>query len=125
MPGDIIMGTKGKCDLAACRIEGETNWRFRGQHNNPYDAEQKALIDSVRNGKPINSGYHMANSTMVGGAGPDRLLHRQAVHLGQVTKSQFQYGPSPDESSFETAPPSVPDETGNYPLRIPGATKML
>ena len=58
---------------------GENKWQFpRNRHNNPYDAEQKALIDSVRSGKPINSGYHMANSTMSCVHGPDRLLHGQA-----------------------------------------------
>ena len=29
------------------------------------EAEQTALIESVRRGEPINSGYHMAGSTMV------------------------------------------------------------
>jgi len=47
----------------ACRIEGETKWKFEGKPN-PYDAEIKALLDSVRSGNPINSGYHMANSTL-------------------------------------------------------------
>jgi len=32
---DIIMGTKGKCDLGKCRITG---WHFSGPQNNPYDA---------------------------------------------------------------------------------------
>jgi myo-inositol 2-dehydrogenase / D-chiro-inositol 1-dehydrogenase len=38
---DIVMGTKGRCYLGNCRIEGETNWQYPGPHNNPYDAEQK------------------------------------------------------------------------------------
>ena len=36
-----------------------------------------------------------------------------------------EYGPSPDDASFETPPPSVPDETGNYPLPMPGITELL
>ena len=27
--GDIIMGSKGQCDLASCKITGETNWQLR------------------------------------------------------------------------------------------------
>ena len=63
---DIIMGTKGTCYLGQSRIEGETNWRYEGPQNNPYDDEQKALIEAVRDNKPINSGSYMATSTMIG-----------------------------------------------------------
>ncbi len=80
---DIVMGTKGVCHLGACKIEGENAWTFPGPHNNPYEAEQKALIDSVREGKPINSGYHMANSTMSTVMGQIGLLLRQADELGR------------------------------------------
>ncbi len=30
---DIIMGSKGTCYWSACRIEGETKWRYQGPHN--------------------------------------------------------------------------------------------
>jgi myo-inositol 2-dehydrogenase/D-chiro-inositol 1-dehydrogenase len=123
--GDIVMGTKGKCDLGACRIEGETNWRFRGPHNNPYVDEQKALIESVRSGKPINSGYHMVGSTMVTVLGQIACYTGKPCTWDQVTQSDFQYAPGPDEASFKSPPPSVPDATGNYPLRKPGVTELL
>ncbi len=121
---DIIMGTKGTCYLGRCRIEGETNWRFEGQHNNPYDAEQKALIDSVREGKPINSGYHMANSTLIGVMGQMTCYSGKPVQWDEAAKSDLQYGPTPEETTLEMDPPTVPDETGNYPLPLPGITKL-
>jgi len=119
------MGSKGTCQLARCRIEGETNWQYSGPGNNPYDAEQKALIDSVRNGKPINSGYHMANSTMIGVLGQITCYSGKATKWDEAYNSDLQFGPSPDEASFDTEPPSVADETGNYPLPLPGVTKLL
>jgi len=123
--GDIIMGTKGTCNLARCSIEGETNWRYEGPRNNPYDAEQKALIDSVRDAKPINSGYHMANSTMIGVLGQITCYTGKPVTWDEAYKSDLSYGPAPEESNFDTEPPSVPDKTGNYPLPLPGMTKLL
>ena len=39
---DIIMGSRGTCHLGDCRIEGETNWRYQGPGNNPYDEEQRS-----------------------------------------------------------------------------------
>ena len=122
---DIVMGTKGTCHLGRCSIEGETNWRFEGKHNNPYDAEQKALIDSVREGKPINSGYHMVGSTMIGVLGQITCYTGKATKWDEAYKSNLCYGPTPEESTFETKPPSVPDATGNYPLPLPGVTKLL
>ncbi len=122
---DVIMGTKGKCYLGSCKLEGETNWQYEGPHNNPYDAEQKALIESVRNGKPINSGYHMANSTMIGVLGQIACYTGKATTWADAYKSDLRYGPPADESSFETEPPTLPDETGNYPLPLPGITTLL
>ena len=122
---DIIMGTKGTCYLGACHIKGENEWRYPGPRNNPYDAEQKALIDSVRSGQPINSGYHMANSTMIGVLGQITCYSGKATTWDDAYKSDLEFGPAPDESSFDTEPPSVPDETGNYPLPLPGITKLI
>ncbi|MFH1265406.1 MAG: Gfo/Idh/MocA family oxidoreductase [Planctomycetota bacterium] len=122
---DIIMGTKGTCHLGQCRIQGETNWQFEGQHNNPYDAEQKALIDSVTSGEPINSGYHMANSTMIGVLGQITCYTGKETTWEAAYNSDLQYGPAPEEASFEIDPPTVPDETGNYPLPLPGITKLM
>lgn len=122
---DIVMGTKGTCHLGDCRIEGETNWKFEGPHNNPYEAEQKALIDSVRDGKPINSGSYMATSTMIGVLGQIACYSGKPVTWEDAHKSDLQYGPAPEEASFDMAPPTVPDETGNYPLPLPGITELI
>ena len=63
---DIIMGTKGVCHLGQYRIQGETNWEIprtkAKTFKSPYVLEQKALIEAVRSGKPINSGYHMVDA---------------------------------------------------------------
>lgn len=122
---DIVTGTKGVCYLGPCRIEGETKWQFEGPHNNPYEAEQKALIEAVRSGQPINSGYHMVNSTLSTVMGQIACYQGTAVKWEETAKSNLQFGPSPDESSFETPPPSKPDATGNYPLPVPGLTRLI
>lgn len=122
---DIVTGTKGVCYLGPCRIEGETKWQFEGPPNNPYEAEQKALIEAVRSGQPINSGYHMVNSTLSTVMGQIACYQGTAVKWEETAKSNLQFGPSPDESSFETPPPSKPDATGNYPLPVPGLTRLI
>jgi myo-inositol 2-dehydrogenase / D-chiro-inositol 1-dehydrogenase len=123
--GDVIMGSKGICYLDHGAIEGPNAWRFRGENNDPYQAEQSALIEAVRNNEPINSGYHMANSTMLTVLGQVACYTGKPLKWGQIAKSDLQFGPAPDDASFATPPPTTKDETGNYPLPIPGFTEML
>ena len=113
--GDIVMGSKGQCDLGSCRITGETNWHFKGPGNNPYLDEQRALIESVRNGKPINSGYHMAGSTMSTVLGQMTCYTGRPLKWDDVAIPTFQYTPGPDVASFDTPPPSKPDTDGQLP----------
>lgn len=122
---DIIMGTKGTCHLGRCRIDGETNWRYPGHHNNPYEAEQNALIDAVRDNSPINSGYHMTDSTMITVLGQIACYTGKATKWQDVQKSDFRFGPAPEQSSFEIEPPVKPDATGNYPLPKPGFENLM
>ena len=123
--GDIIMGTKGQCDLARCEITGETTWKFEEKRQNPYLVEQAALVEAIKNDKPINSGYHMVNATMIGVMGQITCYTGTPVTYEEVSNSNLQYGPPPDDSNFDTEPPSVPDDTGNYPLPMPGITKLV
>jgi myo-inositol 2-dehydrogenase/D-chiro-inositol 1-dehydrogenase len=123
--GDVIMGTNGVCYLDRGRIEGPNAWRFRGENNDPYKSEQIALIEAVRNNEPINSGYHMNQSTMMTVLGQLACYTGESLKWEQVADSNLQFGPSPDEANFKTPPPSVKDESGNYPLPLPGITKLL
>lgn len=122
---DIVMGTKGRCYLGNCRIEGETKWQYPGPHNNPYDAEQKALIDAVREGKPLNSGSYMANSTMVTVLGQIAAYTGTETEWEAVVKSDFQFGPDPEATTLDMEPPTKPEADGNYPLPRPGLTKLI
>jgi myo-inositol 2-dehydrogenase / D-chiro-inositol 1-dehydrogenase len=120
---DIVMGSKGTCYLGS-HITGQKAWHVSGS-NDPYTTEQKALIEAVRSGQPINSGYHMARSTMVAVLGQLACYAGKSLTWDEVSKSNFEFGPSPDVASFDTLPPTKPDATGNYPLPMPGITKVL
>ena len=123
--GDIIMGSKGTCQLDRCRITGETNWHFAGKSNNPYQAEQDALFAAVRKGEPLNSGSYMANSTMLGVLGQIACYTGKQTAWSDAAESNLQFGPTPEDSTFQTPPPSLPDASGNYPLPMPGIAKLL
>ena len=122
--GDIIMGTKGQCDLGNCRITRRDELAFQGLRTTTLmSTNKRALIESVRNGKPINSGSYMAGSTMSTVLGQLACYTGRPLKWDDVAKSDFQFGPAPDAANFDTPPPSKPDATGNYPLPKPGTLR--
>jgi len=122
---DIIMGTKGTCHWTACRIEGETNWQYDGPQNNPHTEEQVILINSIREGKPVNHGDTMIDSTRVVIMGQIACYTGKPVTWAEMMAADFEFEPKLADVRLDMDPPTVPDATGNYPLPIPGLTKYL
>jgi len=121
----IILGTKGRCNLMGRRITGETNWHDKGRHRSPYDLEHDALFKSIRAAKPVNSGTHMADSTLATVMGQLSCYTGKEVKWAQVAKSDFAYPPKPADCHDGMEPPTKPGPTGSYPVYIPGQTKLL
>jgi predicted dehydrogenase len=62
---ESIAGTRGKWTSQGHVITGERPWRFpRGRDNEPYQQEHVALIESIRNSRPINDLQKVAYSTL-------------------------------------------------------------
>jgi hypothetical protein len=127
--GDIIMGSKAKCILDQNRFvkrNGEELYRYRGQNNNPYQTEQDELIKAVKTGKPINCGSFMCNSTMACILGQIAAYQGNAVKYADAYKADFHFGGiEPDGITMATAPPTLPDATGNYLIPLPGQTRFV
>ena len=122
---DVFMGTKGRCYLLQNRIEGETNWKYDGPRKNPYDVEHEVLFQSIRDGKPVNEGFRMAHSTMTCILGQFACYTGKQLTWDQVFNSKFAFGPT-GEVNFDIDPPTKVDpKTGNYPIPIPGFTKLV
>lgn len=119
---DYFLGTKGRCNLLKFRIEGETNWQYKGPNANMYDLEHVALFDSIRQGKPINNGDYMATSTMLGTLGEMVCYSGRKITWEEAMKSTYKLGPA--ECSLDMEPPVKPDENGIYPVAVPGMTKV-
>lgn len=121
----IVFGTKGRANLTACRIDGETNWRWSGPRCNPYDEEHRALFQSIRKGEPINSGYHMAKSTLTTVMGQLSCYTGGEMTWEKAAKSDFHYPPKPEDCTADMDPPVKPGPDGSYPVYIPGKTRLL
>lgn len=119
---DYFRGTKGRCDLLRCRIEGETPWRYRGPICNRFDLEHAALFSSIRNGKPVNNSLYMARSSLMAIMATWTCYTGQQITWDQAMASQ--YVVAPKTLALDADPPTKPDAQGNYALPIPGVTKF-
>jgi predicted dehydrogenase len=61
--GEKIVGTKGTSDCGGS-ISGEKAWRYEGKHVDGQAQEHVDLIQSIRNGTPLNEGQRIAESTL-------------------------------------------------------------
>ncbi|NLY00730.1 MAG: Gfo/Idh/MocA family oxidoreductase [Rhodopirellula sp.] len=121
---DIVMGTKGVCRWTACRIEGETPWRYEGDRNDPHTEEQKILIGSIRDGKPVNHAATMIDSTYAAIMGQIACYTGKPVRWEDVLAGDWEFEPKLADVRLDMEPPTRPDATGNYPLPVPGLTTL-
>ncbi|MBI5767899.1 MAG: Gfo/Idh/MocA family oxidoreductase [Verrucomicrobia bacterium] len=120
---DTIVGTKGRAELLRYKITGEKNHDIAAPKVTPYLQEQKELFAAIRAGTPINSGYHMANSTLLAVLGQIVCYTGRQLSWAKVAASDFAFEPL--DADFKTEPPVKPGPDGNYPLPVPGKTKMV
>lgn len=89
-PGDntaYLMGSKGTCysnpwSPSQIQISGENEWYYDGERNDMYQTEHDELFASIRDGKPMNDGEWMANSTLLA------IMGRMAAYTGQVITAE-------------------------------------
>jgi hypothetical protein len=121
--GALAHGTQGFSDICRGAIEGARAWRFRGRVANPYQVEHDVLFDAIRKNREHNEVDHAARSTMTA------ILGRMASYSGQLIdwetalNSNVRLGP--ESWSFDAPAPVIADATGNYPVAIPGVTKVF
>jgi predicted dehydrogenase len=121
----LIFGTKGRCDLMRCTIQGETNWKYKGDAPEPHFYEHVKLFEALRKGEIINCGDYMANSTMIGVMGQISCYTGKEVTWDQINKSDFHYLVKPEDCRMDMEPPVKLGPDGRYPVYVPGVTKLI
>ena len=114
---ELVLGTKGQAEVLRHVISPHDGkkWRYRGPKPSMYLVEHQHLFKSIRDGKPINDGHYMCNSTMIG------IMGRMAAYTGKTLtwdecfNSQERLGP--DEYAWTDVP--EPD------VAIPGRTQLV
>ncbi len=116
---ELVLGTEGHANILQYHIEGERPWTYEGPDRKNtakmYDLEHEALFNSIRDGKPVNNGQYMANSTMLAVMGRMCTYTGQALTWDECFNSKERLGPT--EYSWTDDVPAVQ-------VAIPGRTKF-
>ena len=124
---EVFQGTKGSLEMWKGEIvdlKGEVLYKYpRREDPNPYQVEHDRLFASIRNGGIISDAENGAKSTL------SAILGRMATYTGkkitfkQALESKLQL--VPEVMTWESSPPTKPDEEGNYLIPTPGVTKFI
>ncbi|MBN1852640.1 MAG: Gfo/Idh/MocA family oxidoreductase [Pirellulales bacterium] len=134
--GDIIHGSKGSAVLGEgipdpClykshrQIPDQVIWNYQGPKCIPHQAEHDVLFEAIRNDKPHNETERSAYAALTG------ILGRMAAESGKMITwdeafaSNLELAPGLDQLTWESDPPVMPDAEGNYPIAIPGITRVI
>ena len=117
-PGSGPYGTGGSATYESAR-RVQSQWK-----ENPFQVEHEDLVNAIRSDTPLNDGYHGAKSSMTAVLGRMATYSGREVTWEEATQSDLSLAPGIEEYAMKTAPPAVPDDDGNYPIAVPGQTKV-
>lgn len=110
-----ILGSKGQGNITrkGATITGAEDWRYKGPTPNMYQVEHDEMFKGIREGKPINNGVRMMNSTLMA------IMGRMAGYTGKEVTWEMALNSEaqlvPEVSNWET-PVEIPA------MSMPGLT---
>ncbi|HTF20821.1 MAG TPA: Gfo/Idh/MocA family oxidoreductase [Chryseolinea sp.] len=117
-----IVGTAGSAYVnmgtSNHEITGKNKWIYSGEKNNPYQTQHDELFASIRNGKPMNDGERMANSTMAAILGRMAAYSGQTLLWNEALASTQTIGPAFHEYNWDF-------KFKGLAIAIPGITKVI
>jgi len=104
--------------------EGKSVYKHNpNDDKSPYQIEHDKLFESIRSGGLINDAEYGAKSTLTA------IMGRMATYTGkEITWDQALNSQEilvPENLSWNSIPPTLPDQNGRYKIPVPGVTKIL
>jgi len=113
-----VAGTNGSAytDGSNGSIEGPNAYKYEGKSPSPYVQEHADLIAGIREGKPLNEGRRVAESTLTA------IMGRMSAYTGRALKWDW----AMNASKLDLTPPEY--KSGDLPVppvAIPGKTELI
>ena len=114
-----VKGTKGICytDGATGYIKGEHAYRYEGPNPNPYVVEHADLIQSIKDGKPLNEAKRVAESTLAG------IMGRMSTYTGREISWDWVMNAS--KLDLMPAKLDFAGELPAEPVALPGKAQLI
>lgn len=115
-----VLGTDGTALVNVGRnqeITGKKPWKYTGVKNDMYQTEHDEFFASIRNGKPMNDGEWMANSTMLAILGRMVAYTGQTITWEQALNSNEILGPKTEDYTWDL-------KWDGPPIAKPGVTQF-
>jgi predicted dehydrogenase len=114
-----VKGTKGICytDGATGYIKGESAYRYEGPNPNPYVVEHADLVQSIKDGKPLNEAKRVAESTLTG------IMGRMSTYTGREISWDWVMNAS--KLDLMPAKLDFAGELPAEPVALPGKTQLI
>jgi len=114
-----VTGTKGASDCCGTISDhsGKVIWKYEGPNPNPYEVEHADLIKSIRDGKPLNEGQRIAESTLCA------IMARESAY----SRQQFKWAWFLSKCKLNLLPPDglkLTDSKPVDPVAIPGKYQL-
>ena len=126
---EVFQGSKGSVVLGKGEIynlKNELTYKYPkswSEDPNPYQVEHDKLFKSIRNGEVISDTENAAKSTLTA------IMGRMATYTGRrITWDQIMNSKEnlvPDDLTWNSNAPTLPDSAGYYKIPIPGKTKFI
>jgi len=134
--GDVVHGTKGSAVLgegvadpriykAYNRTSENEIWKYEGPKPSAYQVEHDRLFAAIREDKPHNETIRCAHAAMTGILGRMAAESGKEITWDQAISSNVELAPGLDQYTWDSDAPVSPDADGNYPVAMPGFTKVL
>lgn len=91
---DTIIGSDGKAIIgpfASIMKDDGDQWRFRGDRNNAYQQEHVEIIQSIRDGNPVNEARQVAEATLTAIMGREAAYSGREITWEEVMNSNQDY----------------------------------
>jgi len=120
---EYFQGTKGLIKAGEITDHaGKVLWKYEGKGDNPYQVEHDELHDAIRTDRPMNNAYYGTSSSFCSALGRTATYTGKRTAYDTLLKSNFRT--MPENLTWESTPPVVPDKDGNYPIPMPATYKI-
>ena len=134
--GEIFFGTKGRLNIKgnnaiAFNDKGKEVFNLKkemkevGKFHNSHNEVQKVFLSAIANkGDYINDAFFAAHSSMTGIFGRMSAWSGKRLKWDDAVQSEVKLFDYNDATDFDSTPPIMPKANGDYPVPIPGRTKV-